>query len=55
MIMAKEKKLERKKVTIFKIRNRSGYAAMYQNNLTEGKSPDEAFYRMTKAARRRAK
>ncbi len=53
--MAKEKKLERKNVTIFKIRNRSGYAAIFKGNLTEGKSPDEAFYRMTKAAKRNAK
>ena len=50
-----EKKLDRKKVTIFKIRNRSGYAALYKGNLTEGRSPDEAFFRMTKAARRKAK
>lgn len=50
-----EKPLQRKKVKIFKLRNRTGYAALYQNNLTEGKTPDIAFYRMTKAAKRRAK
>jgi hypothetical protein len=55
MAEKKEKGLSRKKVNIFKIRNRSGYAAIYKNNLTEGKSPDEAFYRMTKAVKRRSK
>ena len=50
-----EKKLDRKKVNIFKLRNRSGYAALYQNNLTEGRTADEAFARMVKAAKRKAK
>ena len=50
-----DKELDRKKVNIFKIRNRSGYAALYQNNLTEGRSADEAFDRMVKAAKRKVK
>ncbi|MDD5594506.1 MAG: hypothetical protein PHG97_07190 [Candidatus Margulisbacteria bacterium] len=51
----KEIKLNRKKVKIFKIRNRSGYAAIYQNNITEGRTADQAFFRMAKAAKRRPK
>jgi hypothetical protein len=51
--MKKEVKL--KGVKIFKIRNRSGYAALYQNNLTEGTTPRIALARMAKAARRRPK
>jgi hypothetical protein len=47
--------LKRSKVKIFKIRNRTGYAALYQNNLTEGRSPSMAFERMAKAVRRKAK
>jgi hypothetical protein len=42
-------------VKIFKIRNRSGYAAIYKNNLTEGRSAAEAYDRMVKAAKRKAK
>ena len=30
-------------ITIFKIRNRQGYAAICLENLTEGKTPEEAF------------
>jgi hypothetical protein len=51
--MAKEIRL--KGVKVFKIRNRSGYAALYQNNLTEGSTPKIALARMIKAARRKAK
>lgn len=51
--MAKE--LSRSEVKIFKIRNRSGYAAIYQNNITEGRTLDQAFARMVKAARRKPK
>lgn len=40
------------KVDIFKIKNRSGYAAVCFNHLTEGKSPQEAYGRMVKALRR---
>ncbi len=52
--MAKKnlKKLSTSKVTIFKIKNRRGYAAIALNNLTEGRSPVEAFERMVKAVKR---
>jgi hypothetical protein len=39
-------------VTIFKIKNRRGYAAMCRGNLTEGATREQAFDRMTKAVRR---
>jgi hypothetical protein len=44
-----------KDVTVFKIRNRKGYAAICGKNLTEGTSAKEAFLRMAKAVRRRPK
>ncbi|MFA5146028.1 MAG: hypothetical protein WC515_01410 [Candidatus Omnitrophota bacterium] len=47
--------LKRSKVRIFKIRNRRGYAAIFANNITEGRSPDQAYARMVKAARRKGK
>ncbi|MBU0671686.1 MAG: hypothetical protein KJ732_01515 [Candidatus Margulisbacteria bacterium] len=47
--------LKRSKVQIFKMRNRTGYAALYQNNITEGRTADQAFERMLKAAKRKAK
>ncbi len=52
--MAKKtlKKLSAGKVTIFKIKNRRGYAALSMNNLTEGRTPVEAFNRMAKAVKR---
>ncbi|HTL47687.1 MAG TPA: hypothetical protein VL688_06455 [Verrucomicrobiae bacterium] len=40
------------KVTIFKISNRRGFAAVCMRNLTEGRSADQAFQRMAKAVRR---
>jgi hypothetical protein len=43
------------KITIFKIKNRSGYAAICMEHLTEGKSKQEALGRMTKALKRTAK
>jgi len=39
-------------VQIFKIKNRSGYAAVCFEHLTEGKTPQEAYDRMVKALRR---
>ncbi|MFA6218103.1 MAG: hypothetical protein WDL87_10685 [Candidatus Omnitrophota bacterium] len=39
-------------VKIFKIRNRTGYAAICCDHLTEGKTEQEAFDRMVKALRR---
>lgn len=53
--MAKSKnlrKLSASKVKIFKIKNRRGYAAVTLNNLTEGRTPVEAFSRMVKAIKR---
>jgi len=40
------------KVHIFKIKNRSGYAAICCDHLTEGKTQNEAYARMVKALRR---
>lgn len=48
----KLKKLSRSKVTVFKIKNRRGFAAICMNNLTEGPSSNEALRRMAKALRR---
>ena len=40
------------KIKIFKIKNRHGYAAISNNHLTEGKTPEQAKYRMLKALKR---
>ncbi|MBU1863119.1 MAG: hypothetical protein KKH94_05615 [Candidatus Omnitrophica bacterium] len=40
-------------LTMFKIANRRGYAAMCRNNLTEGRTPYQAFARMNKALKRK--
>lgn len=40
------------KVEIFKIKNRSGFAAVSCQHLTEGKTSQEAYERMVKALRR---
>jgi hypothetical protein len=40
------------KITVFKIKNRSGFAAICQEHLTEGKSSQEAIDRMLKALKR---
>ena len=37
---------------VFKIENRSGYAAVCENHLTEGKTEQEAIDRMIKALNR---
>ena len=52
--MAKKilRKLSSGKVFIFGIKNRRGFAATCMNNLTEGRSPAEAFARMAKAVKR---
>ena len=47
--------LKRSRVKIFKIRNRSGFAALFQNNLTEGNTANQAFARMVKAVKRKTK
>lgn len=44
-----------KKVTIFKIKNRSGYAAICKQHLTEGRSKQQAMARMAKALKRTAR
>ncbi len=46
------RKLAARKVSIFKIKNRRGYAALCMNNLTEGSTPNMAFSRMVKAVKR---
>jgi hypothetical protein len=46
------KKLSTSKVTTFKIRNRSGYAAICMGNLTEGNTVGIALARMAKAVKR---
>jgi len=43
------------KIRIFKIKNRTGYAALCCEHLTEGKTRDEARARMDKALRRKKK
>ena len=52
MSKKKLRKLSARKVTIFKIKNRRGYAAICMGNLTEGKSPAQAIARMAKAVKR---
>lgn len=49
------KQLSRSRVKIFKIRNRTGYACLHQNNLTEGRTANQAFARMLKAVKRKPK
>ena len=48
-------KIGGKQVSVFKIRNRKGYAAICCNNLTEGRTGQEACARMEKALRRKPK
>ena len=52
MAKRKLKKMGAGQVTIFKIQNRRGYAAICKKNLTEGRTPVQAFYRMIKAIKR---
>lgn len=47
--------MAKKQITVFKIMNRSGYAAVCDNHLTEGSSEAEALDRMEKALKRTAK
>ncbi len=47
------RKLSGGRVSIFKIENRRGYAALCMQNLTEGRSPVQAFQRMAKALKRK--
>jgi len=48
-------RIEGKSVNVFKIRNRKGYAAICCSNLTEGRTSQEACYRMAKALKRKPK
>ncbi|MDE2221943.1 MAG: hypothetical protein KGK03_02615 [Candidatus Omnitrophica bacterium] len=43
------------KITVFKIKNRSGFAAVCNGHLTEGRSKEQAQDRMTKALKRTSK
>jgi len=43
------------KVSIFKIKNRTGYAALCCEHLTEGRTREQAKARMDKALRRKKK
>lgn len=45
-------KIDTRRIKIFKIKNRRGYAAICANHLTEGKSIAETYDRMLKALRR---
>ncbi|MCF7887411.1 MAG: hypothetical protein K9L71_03250 [Candidatus Omnitrophica bacterium] len=45
-------KVNARKIKIFKIANRKGYAAIYKNYLTEGRLVSESYQRMVKALRR---
>ena len=46
------KKIHHSKMSIFKIKNRRGYAAICMKNLTEGRSTSQAIARMDKALKR---
>jgi len=46
------KSISKSKVRIFSITNRKGYAALCDNNLTEGATPLQAYQRMQKAVKR---
>jgi len=48
-------KIGKRSVTIFKIRNRKGFAALCCGNLTEGKTKEQAYARMLKAVKRTEK
>ena len=46
------KEVTYRKVKIFKMKNRRGYAAACLNHLTEGRTPYQAYDRMRKALKR---
>jgi len=48
-------KIGKKNVSIFKIKNRTGYAAICSSHLTEGKTKNQAIDRMVKAVKRTTK
>lgn len=41
-----------REVTLFRIANRRGYAALARRHLTEGRTPYQAYSRLVKACRR---
>ena len=43
------------KIKVFKIKNRTGYAALCSDHLTEGKTRADAVARMMKALKRKKK
>ena len=45
----------KKKVNVFKMKNRKGYAAICAAHLTEGVTPHQALQRLEKALRRKKK
>lgn len=53
MGQTKLKKIAVKKIRIFKMSNRKGYAAICLNNLTEGKTLYQVYERMLKALKRK--
>ncbi len=44
--------ISKRQVSVFKIKNRRGYAAICRKNLTEGRSIPQALERMAKALKR---
>ncbi len=52
MASKKFQKLSSSQVSIFRLKNRRGFAALCRNHLTEGRSPLQAFERMVKAVKR---
>jgi len=47
--------MAKRKIKVFNIKNRRGYAAMCSGHLTEGKTPQQARDRMEKALKRKRK
>jgi len=47
--------MAKSKIKVFKIKNRSGYAAICSEHLTEGRSKEQALARMVKALKRTSK
>ena len=51
-VVKKLKKMPKGMIETFKIKNRKGYAAICKNNLTEGRTVNQALARMDKALKR---
>lgn len=47
--------IKKSQTKIFKIKNRTGYAAIFANYLTEGKTAGVAYDRLVKALKRKTK